>query len=72
MYGEDDLLAAGCGTTGKKGTLCSSMCSLVTNELKALHDCQCAGNVFYFYLTMFCLFHDKNVIADLGIFGKYL
>ena len=28
----------GCGTTGKKPTLCSSMCSVDTNELKVLHD----------------------------------
>ena len=25
-----------------------------------------------FFLTTFCLFHDKNVIFDLVIFGKYL
>ena len=32
------LSVTGCDTTCKKPTLCSSMCSVVTNELKALHD----------------------------------
>ena len=36
-----------------------------------VHSCQCVGEVFYIYLIMFCLFHDKNVLWDCVIFGKY-